>query len=104
MPDVTFESNLNALLVATNPSLVVDTRKPARRHKRKRMAKKWLKRYGYKKEPDPNIYISANRRIVTMHPKIYQKLREEIGDEDKLLSGIKNVVREGGKTEWTFSN
>ena len=39
-----------------------------------------------------------------MHPKIYQKLQEEIGDEDKLLSGIKNVVREGGKTEWTFSN
>ena len=55
MPYLTFESNLNALLVTTNPSLVVDTRKPARRQKRKRIAKKRLKRYGCKKEPDPSI-------------------------------------------------
>ena len=102
MPDVTFEGNLNAILVTTNPSLVVDTREPARRHRKKRIAKKWLKRYGYKKEPDPNIYFSANGRIATMHPKIYQKLLKEIGNEDKLLSGIKSVVEEGGKQSGHF--
>lgn len=104
MHDITFEGDKNAILVTTDASLVVETEEPARRHKRKRIAKKWLKRYGYKKEPDPNIYISANRQIVAIHPEIYRQMLEEIGDEDKLLSGIKNFVRAGGKTEWTFSN
>ena len=48
----------------------------ARRHKKKRINKKWRKRYGMKEVPWKKFYIEGNR--IYCHPKLVEKLRTEI--------------------------
>ena len=45
----------------------------ARRHKKKRINKKWLKRYGHKAVPDNNKVIMTNDTVY-MTKKCYEKL------------------------------
>ena len=44
------------IAIILNENLTEDTAVPARRHKKRRIQKKWLKRYGYRKAPDRNLY------------------------------------------------
>lgn len=49
----------------------------ARKHKKKRINKKWLKRYGYKCVPDDTkIYMTKD--MVFMTKRCYQKLKKYI--------------------------
>lgn len=52
----------------------------ARKHKKKRINKKWLKRYGLKRIPSKDIIV-ANGRIL-VHPKTFAKLREQLKEKD----------------------
>lgn len=49
----------------------------ARKHKKKRINKKWLKRYGYKAVPD-NAKIYATNEALFMTKGCYQKLKKII--------------------------
>ena len=49
-----------------------------RRHKKKRINKKWLKRYGLKAVPKKEIYITGDRKIIA-HPTVINRIMLEIG-------------------------
>lgn len=68
-----------------------------RRHRKKRINKKWRKRYGMKRVPDPNMILIYNDpvggRTVYVHPKMAEKVRAEmveqpVDDRLKQLYGI----------------
>jgi len=50
----------------------------ARRHRKKRIDKKWLKRYGYRWVPDLNsVYVAdvpGYGKVLICHPKVVDKL------------------------------
>lgn len=48
----------------------------ARTHKKKRINKKWRKRYGVKEIPWNKFYIEGNR--IYCHPKMAEKVKAEI--------------------------
>lgn len=48
----------------------------ARTHKKKRINKKWRKRYGFKEVPWNKFLIEGNR--IYCHPKWYYKVQAEI--------------------------
>lgn len=48
----------------------------ARTHKKKRINKKWRKRYGVKEVPWNKFYIEGNR--IYCHPKMIAKIQAEI--------------------------
>ena len=52
----------------------------SRRHKQRRIDKKWLKRYGYKYIPKKEVYITADRVIIG-HPTLIQKIIEKIKEQ-----------------------
>jgi hypothetical protein len=47
----------------------------ARRHKKKRIDKKWRKRYGYKRIPTRDVYIVGN--TIYAHSKLIEALKQE---------------------------
>ena len=53
----------------------------ARRHKRKRINKKWFKRYGFKTVPD-NTRIFVTDECVFMTEKNYEKVKVILGRSD----------------------
>lgn len=48
----------------------------ARTHKKKRINKKWRKRYGFKEIPWNKFFIEGNR--IYCHPKMFEKIKAEI--------------------------
>ena len=46
---------------------------PARKNKKRRINKKWIKRYGYKEVPDKSVYYARGNGIVG-HPETIEKL------------------------------
>lgn len=64
-------------------SLVITSDIPSRRNKSKRIQKKWIKKYGYKKIPDPNIYVTGTKLMA--HPKIIKLIMKEINDNEKRI-------------------
>lgn len=49
----------------------------ARRHKKKRINKKWRKRYGFKSIPDGNKFIVCEgMQTVFMHPVTWSKIKD----------------------------
>lgn len=53
----------------------------SRKHKKRRIDKKWLKRYGYKYVPKKEVYITADRVIIG-HPVLIRKIVEAIKEKD----------------------
>lgn len=49
----------------------------ARTHKKKRINKKWRKRYGMKEIPWYKFFVTEDRRIFA-HPKMIARLKEEM--------------------------
>ena len=48
-----------------------------RRHKRKRIDKRWEKKYGYKNIPNGNSILLDNaNRIIYTHPSTYQQIAD----------------------------
>ena len=60
--------------VIKSAAMVIETQR--RTHKRKRINKKWLKRYGYSSKADPGVYV-FNGQIVG-HPLTIRKLKSVI--------------------------
>jgi len=63
---------------------------PSKRNKNKRIQKKWIKKYGYKRKPIPNknIYIFENK-ILMAHPAIIKKMMKGMNKVEK-STGINN--------------
>lgn len=53
--------------------------RPKRRHKRKRIQKKWIKRYGYEPIPNKQVYLIDGK--LCGHPKTINKILQKIGKE-----------------------
>lgn len=51
----------------------------ARTHKKKRINKKWRKRFGFKSVPDGDkMYVIPPAGVIVMHPGTYEKLKKSI--------------------------
>lgn len=55
-------------------SMLIKGKTIARKHKKKRIQKKWLKKYGYKDIPDPKVYVFDGKIIG--HPKTLKKIEK----------------------------
>lgn len=55
----------------------------ARRHKKRRINKKWLKRYGMKYVPSRKIYVIHSNGWILGHPIVMDKLIEKIKAEEE---------------------
>jgi len=53
-----------------------------RKHKRKRIDKKFLKRYGYKLVPSNSIYIIDEMKMIIGYPTVMRKIIDEINGEE----------------------
>lgn len=83
--------------IVLTPSLVEGyTDEPARKHKRRRIQKKWLKRYGYKPKVNPNIFLTAEGMAV-MHPETFRKFVKALGSEKKAEEAIYSYFTGGKK-------
>ena len=91
----------NAVQIILNPGLVEHTDQPARCHRKKRIAKKWLKRYGRRTIPDTNVYLFDGN--VMMHPAIYKKLADAVGEEEA-VNGLRNLAKAKAKEMETLKN
>ena len=58
--------------------LTTQTKTPVRNHKKKRIKKKFIKRYGYKSKITPSDKIYVFNDTLFMHPIAIHKLEEEI--------------------------
>ena len=90
---------LNACPIILNRSLTDGfTDEPARRHKRRRIQKKWLKRYGYKPKINENIYVTQDEqtkvKTIIMHPATFRKFVKAFGSEDEAAKGINKYFTE----------
>lgn len=53
----------------------------ARTHKKKRINKKWRKRFGFKSVPDGDkIYVIPPAGVIVMHPGTYEKLKKAMNN------------------------
>lgn len=66
---------LNGIRIFTTNMITKDVQ--ARKHKKKRINKKWLKRYGYKCVPD-DTKVYATNDMLFMTKRCYQKLKKHI--------------------------
>lgn len=54
----------------------------ARKHSKKRINKKWLKRYGYKAVPDDTkVYVTND--VIFMTKRCFQRLKKQIVNKNK---------------------
>ena len=65
-------------VIATN---LITKRVPARPHRKGRIHKKWLKRYGYKDVPDNNKFLIMNGCIY-MTPRAVTKISKWMKEAD----------------------
>ena len=83
-------SSPTGMRIRLSPFLVEGyTDEPARRHKRKRIQKKWLKRYGYKRKIDPNIYFTAEGEAI-MHPDTFREFVKALGSMGKAITAVES--------------
>ena len=59
------------LQIIVNPNLIIGY-KQARKHKKRRINKKWAKKYGNKPVWDDRVYMMGN--YVIMSPLVYNKM------------------------------
>lgn len=63
----------------------------ARTHKKARINKKWLKRYGYKQVPDMSTVRMADvpgmGRVLFCHPKLYERLKQALEEVIRAAGG-----------------
>ena len=73
-----------------------------RTHKKKRINKKWLKRYGMKIVPDNTKILLVNNTLM-MTEKCYEKLRKFTDkDADSMEKFLKKVTKKQSQ-EWSIS-
>lgn len=65
----------NGIPIVVTDAIIKKVR--SRTHRKKRIDKKWLKRYGYKKVTDHSKTLLVNGTLY-MSQKIYDRLKEEL--------------------------
>lgn len=92
---------LSACRIILNKNLTTGvTNEPARKNKRKRTQKKWLKRYGYKPRIDEKVYVMQDEngpeagRTIIMHPAIFKRFVKTLGSEQAAAKGINKFFSE----------
>lgn len=85
---------LNGMRVFTTNMITKDVQ--SRKHRKKRINKKWLKRYGYKIVPD-DTKIYATNDAIFMTKRCFHRLKKQIesGDND-LQKCYEELTRNGG--------
>lgn len=76
------EGLLYGLPLIASDKMVIRTQK--RKHRKYRINKKWLKRYGYTEVPDLNIYLfkdpyTRNSQHIAGHPITLARLMDTVG-------------------------
>jgi hypothetical protein len=71
-----FPPHLYGYKLVEASSLVIDSTIPKRHHKKKRIHKKWIKKYGYRMIPNPNIFIMGD--TILAHPVIIGKIKNQL--------------------------
>jgi hypothetical protein len=69
-------NNFEGFKVIANPYLL--DKSPAKPHRKIRIHRKWLKRYGYKLEPSRKIRIEVRDRILMVHPIMLKRIQKYI--------------------------
>jgi len=82
--------NLN---IIHNVNMVITTQK--RKHHKKRINKKWLKKYGYNSKPNPDVFLTNNSIIG--HPETIRKLQQLINKK----GGVNDSDKE---SKWITKN
>lgn len=59
-----------------------------RTHKKKRIDKKWRKRYGYKRIPKNELYICKEPRLIIGHSKHIEMVIRECQKNDGVAKGV----------------
>jgi hypothetical protein len=60
--------------VIESTAMVIKTQR--RTHKRKRINKKWLKKYGYSSKADPDVYVLGGQ--ILGHPETIRQLKSVV--------------------------
>lgn len=96
--------NLHGMKVQTNQYMVYyDTRLSRPPHRKKRIDKKWRKRYGYKRVPkydqflimrnfDPWTGKSTDGETLICHPEGLKQLKARIDNEDPHVAAIRRAM------------
>jgi hypothetical protein len=70
---------VNGMEVVEQSSFVKGySKEPLKKNKNRRIQKKWIKKYGFKPIPDPQIYVINNK--IMGHPETIRKMLKEIPD------------------------
>lgn len=77
MNGLMFEEFMGRRIVVTDSCC---ERVPARHHKKRRLKKKWIKKYGYKFIPYNKIVLVDN--IFFIHPKYWEKIMPYLRQRD----------------------
>jgi hypothetical protein len=87
---------LNSIRIITNAGLVGETWHRARTHRKRRIDKKWRKRYGYKRDPDPNAYLVKADGVpsIMMHPKTFKLFVKELGSQEAAAEALVKHFKE----------
>lgn len=84
--------SLNGIRIFVTDMITKDVQ--SRKHRKKRINKKWLKRYGYKTVPDDTKVIMTEDTIF-MTKRRFQKIEKQIenGANVNELCGFRSVMR-----------
>jgi len=84
---------LYGLNIVESIGMVIKTQK--RKHHKKRINKKWLKKYGYNSKPNPDVFLTNNS--IVGHPETIRKLQQLINKK----GGINDSYQE---SKWIAKN
>lgn len=66
-----------------------------RKHKKRRINKKWEKKYGYKLVPSKDVYVAKNPMMIIGYPTVIEKLIRVI--PKKYVPDIAHKTEKGGE-------
>ena len=77
----------NGMPIFSNSYLETRDKVPARTHRKKRITKKWLKRYGYQYIGSHQVVIFNNngRQEAWAHPAVVNALQEKFGPKQRRI-------------------
>lgn len=79
MNEASEKTVVNGMEVVEQSSFVKGySKEPLKKHKNRRIQKKWIKKYGFKPIPDPQIYFINNK--IMGHPETIRKMLKAITD------------------------
>lgn len=98
-------NNFTGFKVIPNPFMM--DRVPVRKHKKTRIHRKWLKRYGWKHVPSRKVGIEVRDRLLVAHPIMLNKIKVFLDSFPKPIKDLKELaLQKFGKaiadSEWLY--